>query len=144
MKPERALENFPGSELTNIFCTFPEIIAVYMFGSYLKNKELARDMDLAVLLKHPADCEVEIYMDLYPRLAQVLSPLEPDLLFLHTASLPVRFEVIATGEVIYSSDDQLRTDFEYLLSGEYLDFKYHLDMIRQELFEAIKEGNPLV
>jgi hypothetical protein len=62
----------------------------------------------------------------------------------HTASLPVRFEVIATGKVIYSSDDQLRTDFEYLISGEYLDFKYHLDMTRKELLETIKEEHPLL
>ena len=58
--------------------------------------------------------------------------------------MPVRFEVISTSEAIYSSDEELRTDFEYIISGEYLDFRFHLDMTRQELFETIKEETPLV
>lgn len=82
-------------------------------------------------------------MDLYPKLSYALAPLEPDLLFLHSSSLPLRFEVISTGEVIYSGNDDRRTDFEYIVSGEYMDFKYHLDIVRQELFEAIKEKNKL-
>jgi len=144
MKRNNMLENSLRCELTKIFNTYPEIVAVYLFGSYLDNKELARDIDLAVLLKEPAKHQVDLYMDLYPCLAQILSPLEPDLLFLHTVSLPVRFEAISTGEVIFSGDEELRTDFEYITSGEYLDFKYHLEMSRQELFEAIKEERPLV
>jgi hypothetical protein len=44
----------------------------------------------------------------------------------------------------YSSDEELRTDIEYIVSGEYLDFRFHLEMSRQELFETIKEETPLV
>jgi len=124
--------------------SYPEVIAVYLFGSYLDNRELARDIDLAILLKHRGKYQVDLYMDLYPRLAQALSPLEPDLLFLHEASLPLRFEIISTGKVLYSSDEESRTDNEYIVSGEYLDFRFHLEMIRQELFAAIKEETPLV
>lgn len=40
---------------------------------------------------------------------------------------------------IYKDDDK-RTDFEYIVSGEYMDFKYHLETGRRELFEAILEG----
>ncbi|MBS4008032.1 MAG: nucleotidyltransferase domain-containing protein [Clostridium sp.] len=144
MKRKGMLENSLKSELAEIFSSYPQVIAVYLFGSYLDNKEQARDIDLAVLLKHRAKYQVDLYMDLYPRLALALSPLEPDLLFFHEASLPVRFEVISTGEVLYSSDEELRTDIEYIVSGEYLDFKFHLEMSRQELFEAIKEETPLV
>lgn len=127
-----------------LFSKYPEIIAVYLFGSYLERKEIARDIDLAVLLEPPVNNQVDIYMSLYPRLAEVFNPLEPDLLFLHSASLPVRFEAICTGEVIYSSDDERRTDFEYIVSGEYMDFKYHLDMARKELFEEIREDGSIV
>ncbi|NPV73557.1 MAG: nucleotidyltransferase domain-containing protein [Pelotomaculum sp.] len=127
------------SALAGIFASYPEIIAVYLFGSCLESKESARDVDLALLLEQPVKSQVDIYMSLYPRLAQMLAPLEPDLLFLHSSSLPVRFEAVSTGEVIYSSDDDRRTDFEYIVSGEYMDFKYHLDLARQELFEALME-----
>lgn len=35
--------------LAEIFASYPGIIAVYLFGSYLQKKENARDIDLAVL-----------------------------------------------------------------------------------------------
>jgi predicted nucleotidyltransferase len=132
------------AKLTDIFGIYPEIIAVYLFGSYLEDSEHARDVDLAVLLKKPVKSQVDVYMSLYPRVAEVLTPLEADLLFLRSASLPVRFEVVSGGKVVYSCDDESRTDFEYAVAGEYMDFKYHLDAARQELFESIKEDASLV
>lgn len=134
------LDNKTMAALREIFGACKEVIAVYLFGSYLNDQQNSRDVDLAVLLKRPVENQVDIYMSLYPRLAEVLAPLEPDLLFLHSASLPVRFEAISTGRVIYSADEESRTDFEYFVSGEYMDFKYHLDMARRELFETIREG----
>ncbi|MBE3587431.1 MAG: hypothetical protein IMW93_02540 [Thermoanaerobacteraceae bacterium] len=132
------------SDLPSVFSAFPEVVAVYLFGSYLEHPEQARDVDLAVLLKWPLKSPVNIYMALYPHLAEIFSPLEVDLLFLNTASLPVCFEALSTGMVVYCADDELRTDFEYAISGRYMDFKYHLEKARDELFEEFMEGCPLV
>jgi predicted nucleotidyltransferase len=132
------------AKLTDIFRIYPEIIAVYLFGSYLEDSEHARDVDLAVLLQQPVESQVDVYMSLYPRVAEALAPLEADLLFLRSASLPVRFEAVSGGKVVYSCDEDRRTDFEYAVAGEYMDFKYHLDIARRELFESIKEGAALV
>lgn len=129
------------SKLAEIFEAYPEVIAVYVFGSYLEKKEEARDVDLAVLLEQSVKSQADTYLSLYPCLAEVLAPLEPDLMFLQSASLPVRFEAVSSGKVIYSRDDERRTDFEYIVSGEYMDFRYHLDMARKELFESIMEEN---
>jgi len=87
---------------------------------------------------------VELYISLYADLAKVLAPLEPDLLFLHSAALSIRFEAVSSGEIIYCADDEMRTDFEYMVSGQYMDFSYHLNRARRELFEAIKEEGALV
>lgn len=130
--------------LKNIFSSYPEIIAVYLFGSCLENKEQARDVDLAVLSEIPIKKQVNLYLELYPRLAEVLTPLEVDLLFLKSASLTMQFEVISQGMVIHCSDDDRRTDFEYLISGKYMDFKYHLETARRELYEVFREGAPFV
>ena len=126
-------------QLQKIFGSHPEIITVYLFGSYLNDKEQARDIDLAVLSSQN-NSTVNLYMELYPRLAEIFSPLDVDLLFLQNASLPVAFEVIYTGKVVYCSDDDKRTDYEYVISGRYMDFKYHQDEGQRELYEAIKEG----
>ncbi|MDF9406811.1 nucleotidyltransferase domain-containing protein [Pelotomaculum isophthalicicum JI] len=132
------------SVLQKILNKYPDVIAVYLFGSYIERREQARDVDLAILLAHSKISQVNLYLELYPRLAEVFAPLDVDLLFLNSASLPLRFEVISTGRVIYCINDDLRTDFEYIVSGEYMDFKYHLEAARRELFESIKEGAFLV
>jgi len=130
--------------MQRIFEAYKEIIAVYLFGSYVDKREQARDVDLAVLLAGTGVSQVDLYLELYPCLAELFAPLDVDLLFLNSVSLPLRFEVISTGKVVYCLDDNQRTDFEYIVSGEYMDFKYHLDAARRELFESIREGAFLV
>lgn len=130
--------------LQKIFNSYPEIIAVYLFGSYLEKSKQGGDIDLAVLLKTSGRGMVNLYMDLHPRLAEMFAPLEVDLLFLNSASLPVCFEVIKTGRVVYSADDISRTDFEDLVADHYMDFRHHLETARRELYEAVKEGGAFV
>ncbi|NPV79983.1 MAG: nucleotidyltransferase domain-containing protein [Firmicutes bacterium] len=131
------------SQLEKIFRQFPEIIGAYLFGSFLEKKEQARDVDLALLVR-PGENHVDLYMDLYPRLAELFAPLEVDIVFLDSASLPVRFEVISTGETIYCSDYQQLTDFECITSRDYMDFRYHLEMARQELYDRLRKGASFV
>ena len=125
--------------LQKIFASYPDITCVYLFGSYTERQTCAGDVDLAVLMLNPPRSTVSLYMELYPDLSKVFSPLEVDLLFLNSAPLPIAFEIISTGKVIYCKDDDLRTDFEYIISGKYMDFRYHLETARQELFETIME-----
>lgn len=72
--------------------TFPEIVAVYLFGSALERPEQARDGNLAVFVRPPGKDLVSLYLALYLRLAEIFTPLE--VLFLNSASLPVCFEAI--------------------------------------------------
>lgn len=69
------LDKYTKSALIEIFTSYPEIIAVYLFGSYLERKENAQDVDLAFLLEQPVKSQVDIYMILYSQLTQVLAPL---------------------------------------------------------------------
>ncbi|TDA70599.1 MAG: nucleotidyltransferase domain-containing protein [Clostridia bacterium] len=132
------------STLKPIFASFPDVIAVYLFGSYLNEPELARDVDLAILLKKPVSGISYHFMHLYSKLGEIFSPLEVDLLFLNFAPVPIAFEVINTGEVIYCTNEERRTDFEYVISGLYLDYNYHLYQGRRELYETIREASSLV
>jgi len=127
------------SSLKKIISTSPEIIAVYLFGSYLETPDQARDIDLAILTSDAVN-SVNMYLDLYQQFTEIFSPLEVDLLFLKNSSLLLSFEIISKGKVIYSADDDIRTDYEYLISGKYMDFKYHLEMGQKELYETVKEG----
>ena len=126
--------------LQKIFTSHPNITCVYLFGSYAEKQTCPGDVDIAVLLTKPPRSTVSLYMELYPDLAKLFSPIEVDLLFLNSAPLPLTFEIISTGKVIYCKDEDLRTDFEYIVSGRYMDFRYHLKTARLELFETIMEG----
>ncbi|MDO7786874.1 type VII toxin-antitoxin system MntA family adenylyltransferase antitoxin [Desulforamulus aquiferis] len=122
-----------------ILSNYPDIIAVYLFGSYIEDKKRARDIDLAILTKDSAKSLVNIYMKLYPQLAELFSPLEVDLLFLKNASLALSLEIISKGKVIYCCNDDIRTDYEYYISGRYMDFSYHLETGYKELYESVKD-----
>lgn len=131
-------------KLKKIFSAYPRVVVVYLFGSYLEDPQAARDVDLAVLLKPPVDSTTELYFSLYPELSRLFGPREVDLLMLNLAPLPLAFEIISTGKVIYCTDEDARTDYEYRIAGLYHDYHYHLQKAQHELFEAIKEGSFLV
>ncbi|MGB9662659.1 MAG: type VII toxin-antitoxin system MntA family adenylyltransferase antitoxin [Moorellaceae bacterium] len=137
------MKKIASSTLKSIFESFPEIIAVYLFGSYLEEPAQAQDVDVAVLLAQRKGI-VDLYTRLHPRLEEIFAPLEVDLLFLNLISVPMTFEVISKGKVIYCVDDERRTDFEYLVSGLYMDYQYHLRQAQRELYEAIKEASGVV
>ncbi|HBT46990.1 MAG TPA: hypothetical protein DEA73_03780 [Peptococcaceae bacterium] len=131
------------NSLEKVFASFPQIIAVYLFGSYLEEPERAQDVDLAVLLASREGI-VDLYTHLYPKLGEIFAPLEVDLLFLNVVPLPMAFEVISKGKVLYCRDVERRTDFEYVVSGLYMDYQYHLEQGRRELYEAVKEASGFV
>ncbi|TDA70462.1 MAG: nucleotidyltransferase domain-containing protein [Clostridia bacterium] len=125
--------------LSEVLPARPEVICVYLFGSFLTMPEEARDIDLALLLE-PGQDTATAFMRLYPLVADVFTPREVDLVFLRQASLSLRFAVISTGRVVYCRDEERRTGFEDITVRDYLDFKYHLEAAQQELFTAIQEG----
>ncbi len=138
-------KQFNQEKLIEILKQEPDIIAVYLFGSYLDEK-IAQpgDIDLALLFNKPPKSNVQRFIELYPKLSEVFAPFEVDLLFLHSVKLPMRFEVISTSRVIYCTDDDLRTDFEDNVTREYLDYKYHLEAAHREFCEELMEGNLFV
>ena len=66
---------------------------------------------------------------------------EVDVVILNTATIEFKYLIIIRGKVIYSIDDEKRTDFEDVVIRDYLDFKPFLELYRKEVRKAIKEGN---
>ncbi len=66
---------------------------------------------------------------------------EVDIVLLNTASIEFKYLVISRSKVIYSCDEEKRTDFEDEVIRDDLDFKPFLDLYRKEVREAIKEGH---
>lgn len=120
-----------------------QVTVCYLFGSRATGEGYEdSDVDLALLFhpfdrhKHTLDLELQVECDL----AEVLSPLPVDVVFLQRAELIFRFEVISSGLVLYTEDEEFRTDFEETTVRDYQDFASFLQAYYRDLEEEVLRG----
>lgn len=112
-------------------------VAVYLFGSRAAGKPRPEsDYDLALLL--PPDAPLLSG----PERLQLIGELEQaagrqvDLVVLNKAPLALQFEIIHTGNVLYESDSEVRTDMEDIIVRDYLDLQPWFERSYREMLEA--------
>jgi len=119
------------------------VTAAYFFGSRVEGTATEKsDYDFAILVDKEYEQDDLNYLLL--RLKEEAASLvqnKVDIVLLNTASIEFKYLVISRGKLIYSSDEEKRTDFEDIVIRDYLDFKPFLDLYRKEVREAIKEGH---
>ena len=132
----------PEEKLGNLLGKY-QVIAAYLFGSraegtYTDNS----DYDFALLVDKDYDQNNvnNLIMELEEKAASLLQK-EVDVVILNTATIEFKYLIISRGKVIYSIDEEKRTDFEDVVIRDYLDFKPFLELYRKEVRKAIKEGN---
>lgn len=116
-------------------------VAVYLFGSQVTGPARPdSDIDLAVLL--PPDrprLPVEQRLALVGALEEVAGR-QVDLVVLNQAPLPLQFEIIRTGKVLYQSDFDARTDAEDVIVRDYLDLQPMYERSYREILEQKESG----
>lgn len=120
------------------------VTCCYLFGSRAgENYYQDSDLDLAVVFDSysPEKHNLDLEMELQYTLSKILAPLEVDLLFLQKAPIYLKFTVIKNGKIIYSSNEDFRTDFEEMTIRDYLDFKPVLEMYYREMAEELTAKN---
>jgi len=114
----------------HILTAFPQVIAIYVFGSFDTQYETTdSDVDLAVLANEPLD-QVELW-----RLAQDIAidiRRNVEIIDLKEASTVFRFQVITTGKRFYCSDPKKCDATENVYLSMYLRFN-------EERSEIIKD-----
>lgn len=116
-------------------------VAVYLFGSQAQGRTRTdSDIDLAIVLPPGGFLTAVERMDLVVQLEDITER-QVDLLVLNHAPLPLQFEVISTGIVLYQSSNDARTDFEDLIVRDYLDLGPMLERSRQEILEEARGGS---
>lgn len=95
--------------IAKIIAKYPQVIAIYLFGSFAQNNYTKdSDVDLAVLLLKKADA-VELW-----HLAQEISNAvgrDVDLIDLMTATTVFQWEIIHSGKIIYVQDQEQEDRF---------------------------------
>ena len=135
--------NLPHKEKLRTLFENTGLLAVYLFGSRAAGTANSQsDYDFGILcdFASPMDELAFAALELEEKLATRLIS-EVDIITLNTATIEQKFQIISQGVLIYSSDDDKRTDFEDIVIKEYLDFKPVLELYRKEFREAIQEGD---
>ncbi len=98
----------------------PEILFAYVHGSFVKEKEF-RDIDVGIYLTAPQG--VLFDADLSHELSR-LAEVEVDVKAIQAAPLPFQMAVVRDGMLLFSRDDELRTDFIERVSKKYPEYAH--------------------
>ena len=126
--------------LVKVICSaFPETQAIYRFGSWGTVDERAEsDLDIAVLLPWQQANQMDLWSwaALNGEIAATAHHDKVDLINLREVDVLLQFEVLRTGEIIFSRDTDAQLDFEVLTISKYQE----LHAWRKEFEQAAHSG----
>ena len=99
------------------------------------------DVDIGIVFTNSKVLKdsLKVYSELYPFFSRIKSPpflhREVDIVFLQRASVPLQFEVVTRGEVLYEISSKFRADYTEYVLRKYLDFKPLLDEMDKACLE---------
>jgi len=113
--------------------TFPNVIAIYLFGSFgTKFATAQSDVDLAILAKNKID-KIRLW-----KLSQAIAiqiDKDVDLIDLKQVSTILQFQIINENRRLYCQDEHKCNTFENIVDAEYLNFR----QLRADLIADIKK-----
>lgn len=116
-----------------------EPVAVYLFGSQATGEARPdSDIDLAILLPKGKELSSLERLDMMDHLQEIAGR-EVDLVAVNAARLPLQFEIIHTGRVLYESSFDARTDAEDIIVRDYPDLQPMYERNSWEILEAAQE-----
>lgn len=114
---------------------YPDIQAVYAFGSYSTENEWPNsDVDIALLLPHHTAKQTGslVMTELHRQLERVLKK-DVDLINLRRVSTVFQHEIINSGNVLYCANEVVRQEFEMLVWSFY-------QKLNEERADVLQEG----
>ncbi len=112
------------------------VLFSYVFGSYGRGESTPlSDVDIAVYLSEEKKNFWEKKLELMGVLNQVLKTDEVDLVILNEAPLSLQFEVIKTGKLLFSRDEEKRIQFEVKV----IDFYSEMEKLRALEWKQLRE-----
>ncbi len=124
--------------LPGIFQKYPDIQAVYLFGSVASGKANPQsDIDLAI---HPRNSSLRAKkLDILADLTQHGFN-NVDIVFLDTRDVVIRFEAVRQNRLIYCAQDFDAGSFFSLIIREYFDFLPYLKIQREAYKQRVLQN----
>lgn len=125
--------------LPDLFSRYPEIAAVFLFGSYgTEFQNSLSDIDFAFYFSRNVDLKFEA--DLLGEISDVLNTDRIDLVNLNKAPLNLQFKAVAQGNIIYESDFITTCDYIENILKRYHDFAIDLEHFYRDYDYSLKEA----
>ena len=131
------------ANLATLLASRREVVAIYLFGSHARGEaNHLSDIDIALLLRPdlPEEAMWRLGLRLNAEVCNILGTENVDVIVLNTAPLEAQFEIIRTGKLLHSSDENIRTEYEVQMMNAYWDFKKVLDEYDAYALKRIREG----
>lgn len=130
------------AKIKNYFSQKPEIVAVYLYGSYARGEaKETSDIDMGVVLKEkPSSRAFEIPQVKFSQdLAKILGE-EVEVQDITNCDLEFAHRVLSEGKLLYSGDEKRRIEFETTIVGAYFDMKPLFEEYYRQLLKIAKKG----
>jgi len=139
MRPSQSMQaDLDWVALRKIFQGYPEVQAVYLFGSHATGgPHPESDVDLAVVATNSGGRRLKL--DLLTDLARA-GFCDVSLVFLDTPDVVLRYEAVRHNRLVYSTRNFDRGAYYSKVVGEYLDFEPTLAVQRKAYKERILHG----
>ncbi len=126
------------THLQDIFEQFPDVLAVYAFGSYVTGKTHPEsDLDMAIVPRSSSARKQRL--DMLTALARQ-GFCHVDLVFLDTPDIVIKFEAVRHNRVVYQTDDFEPGVFYSKILRQYFDFLPYLHVQREAYKRRILNG----
>ena len=124
--------------LSGIFKKYPDVQAVYLFGSFVSGRTHAEsDLDVAIV---PCHSQVRASkLDMLADLARA-GFRNVDLVFLDTDDIVLKYEAVRQNQVVYQTEDFDQGSFYSEVVRKYLDFLPYLEVQRKAYKRRILSG----
>ncbi|MCS6847164.1 MAG: DUF86 domain-containing protein [Anaerolineae bacterium] len=126
------------AKLVEIFQRYPDVQAVYLFGSHAEGRARPdSDLDLAILPRHSAlrERRLDILADLAEK-----GFCNVDLVFLDTDDIILKYQAVRLNQVVYHAPDFERGSVYSRIVREYLDFQPFLAVQHEAYKRRILDG----
>lgn len=119
-----------------------KVVLAYIFGSSLKKRREAHDVDIAVLLdkRPPDDALIKARTSIILEMRKILPGVIIDISILNGASVTFCHEVIKNGKILYEKDQDTRVDFETASDLKFYDLEPFRKFFWQHRVAQIREG----
>jgi uncharacterized protein len=136
-QPEQ-VNNYDLGHLVDVFRKYPDIQAVYLFGSRASEKTHPNsDLDLAIVPRNSAirAKRLDILTDLASN-----GFCDVDLVFLDVDDIVLKYEAVRQNKLIYYTDDFDRGELFSKIIRQYLDFTSYLEIQREAYKKRVQHG----